>query len=57
MTRGEVTLDMLQRKMDVAEEATGPRKFDNVRANLFATYPPSFKLEDSQRGWSQESKQ
>jgi len=50
LTWGEVTLDMLQDKMEVAEEATGPRKFDEVRANLFATHPPSWKLEDSQRG-------
>jgi len=50
LTRGEVSLDMLQKKMDVSEEATEPRKFDEVRANLFATHPPSWKLEDSQRG-------
>jgi len=50
LTRGEVTLNMLQEKMEVTEEATRTRKFDEVRANLFATHPPSWKLEDSQKG-------
>ena len=57
LTRGGVTLDMMQKEMDIFEEATKPRKFDEVRSNLFATHPPSWKLEDSQRGWSQESTQ
>ena len=57
LTKGAVTLDMLNKKMDISEEATGPRKFDEVRANLFATHPPSWKLEDSQRGWRRESTQ
>jgi len=57
LTRGEVTLDTLQKEMDIFEEATEPRKFDEVRSNLFATHPPSGKLEDSQRGWSQETTQ
>jgi len=50
LTRGEVTLDMLEKKLDIFEEATEPQKFDEVRSNLFATHPPSWKLEDSQRG-------
>ena len=54
LTRGEVTLDMMEKKMDIFEEATEARKFDEVRSNLFATHPPSWKLENSQRGWSQE---
>jgi len=57
LTRGEVTLDMLEKKMDIFEEATEPRKFDEVRYNLFATHSPSWKLEDSQRDWSQEATQ
>ena len=52
-----VTLDMLEKKMDIFEEATKPRKFDEVRSNLCATHPPNWKLEESQRGWSQESTQ
>jgi len=50
LTRGGVTLDMLQKKMEIFEEATEPRKFGEVRSNLFATHPPSWKLEHSQRG-------
>jgi len=57
LTRGGVTLDMLEKKMDISEKATEPRKFDEVRSNLFVTHPPSWKLEDSQRGWSQETTQ
>ena len=57
LTREEVTFDTLQKEMDIFEEATRPRKFNEVRSNLFATHPPSWKLEDSQRGWSQESTQ
>jgi len=56
-TRGRVTLDMMQKKMDILEEAIEPRKFDEVSSNLFATRPPSWKLEDSQRGWSQKATQ
>jgi len=41
LTRGGDTLDMLQKKMKIFEEATEPRKFDEVRSNLFATHPPS----------------
>ena len=43
--------------MEIFEEATETRKFDEVRSNLFATHPPSWKLQDSQRGWSQETTQ
>jgi len=57
LTKGEVTLDMLQKEMDIFEEATGTRKFDEVTSNLFATHPPTWKLGDSQRGWSQETTQ
>jgi len=57
LTKGGVTLrlDTLQKEMEIFEEATETRKFDEVRSNLFATHPPSWKLEDSQRGWSQET--
>jgi len=57
LTRGEVTLNILEKKMDIFEEATEPQKFEEVRSNLFATHPPSWNLEDSQRGWSQETTQ
>jgi len=57
LTRGEVTLDMLEKKMDIFEEATELQKFDEVRSNLFATHRPSWKLEDSQKGCSQETTQ
>jgi len=57
LTKAGVTLDMLQKEMEIFEEATATRKFDEVRFNLFATHPPSWKLEDSQRGWSQETTQ
>jgi len=50
LTKGGVTLEMLNKKMNISEEATRSRKFDEVRSNLFATHPPSWKLEDSQRG-------
>jgi len=43
--------------MEIFEEATETRKFEEVRSNLFATHPPSWKLEDRQRGWSQETTQ
>jgi len=55
LTKGGVTLDSLQKEMEIFEKATETRKFDEVRSNLFATHLPSWKLEDSQRGWSQES--
>jgi hypothetical protein len=48
-------LDMLNKKMGIFEEIVEPRKFEEVRSNLFATHPPSWKLEDSQKGWSQET--
>jgi len=57
LTRGGVTLDMPQKKMEIFEEATEPVKFGEVRSNLFATHQSSWKLEDSQRGWSQETTQ
>jgi len=56
-TRGGVTMEMLNEKMEISEKEVEPRKFDEVRSNLFATHPPSWKLEDSQRGWSQETTQ
>jgi len=57
LTKGMVTLDTLNMKMHTSEEATAPQIFDEVRTNLFATHPPSWKLEDCQRGWSQETTQ
>jgi len=57
LTKGRVTLDMLQKEMEILKEATETRKFDDVRSNLLPTHPPSWKLEDSQRGWSQETTQ
>jgi len=57
LTNGGVTLEMLNRKMEITEQATGSRNFDEVRSNLFATHPPSWKLENSQRRWSWESTQ
>jgi len=57
LTKGGVTLDTLQKEMEIFEEATETRKFDEVRSNLFTTHPPRWKLEDSQRGWSQETTQ
>jgi len=56
-TKVGVTLDTLQKEMKIFEEATETRKFDEVRSNLFATNLPSWKLEDSQRGWGQETTQ
>jgi len=43
--------------MEIFEEGTETRKFEQLRSNLLATHPPSWKLEDSQRGWSQETTQ
>jgi len=57
LTKVRVTLDALQKEMKIFEEATETQKFDEVRSNLFAIHPPSWKLEDSQRGWSQETTQ
>ena len=57
LTKEVVTLDTLQKKMHIFEEAAKPLKLEEVRSNLFATHPPSWKLEDSQRGWSQEATQ
>jgi len=50
LTRGGVTLDMLQKRMDIFKLATGLQKLNEVRSNLFITHPPSWKLKDSQRG-------
>jgi len=47
LTRRGVILNMLQKKIDIFEESTEPRKFKKVRSNLFATHPPIWKLEDS----------
>jgi len=47
LTRGGVTLDSLQKETDIFKVATEPRKFDEVRSNLFTTHLPSWKLEDS----------
>jgi len=52
LTKVGVTLDVLQKEMQIFDKATETRKFDEVRSNLFATHPPSWKLEDSQRSWS-----
>ena len=52
ITKGGVTLEMLNEKMEISGKEAEPRKFEEVRSNLFATHPPSWKLEDSQRGWS-----
>jgi len=57
LTKGEVTLEMLNEKMEIFGKEAEPRKFEEVRSNLFATHPPSWKLEDSQKGWSQETTQ
>jgi len=43
--------------MEIFGKEVEPRKLVEVRSNLFATHPPSWKLEDSQRGWSQEATQ
>jgi len=50
--QGRVTLEMLKEKMENSSKEVEPRKFEEVRSNLFVTHPPSWKLEDSQRGWS-----
>jgi len=57
LTKGEVTLEMLNEKMEIFGKEVEPRKFEEVSSNLFATHPPNWKLEDSQRGWSQEATQ
>ena len=57
LTKEGVTLEMLNEKMKIFRKEVEPRKFEKVRSNLFATHPPSWKLEDSQSGWSQETTQ
>jgi len=57
LTKGGVTLDMLNKKMEISGKEVEPRKFEEVRSNLFATHPLSWKIEDSQKGWSQETTQ
>jgi len=57
LTKGRVTLDMLNEKMEISGTEVEPRKFEEVMSNLFATHPPSWKLEDSQKGCSQETTQ
>jgi len=52
LTKGEVTLEILNEKMKISWKKVEPRRFEEVRSNLFATHPPSWKLEDSQKGWS-----
>jgi len=52
LTKGRVTLYTLQKEIDIFQEATKPRKFEEVRCNLFVTYQSSWKVEDSQKGWS-----
>jgi len=47
LTKGGVTLDMLQSIMDIFKESKEPRKVDEGRTKLFATHPLSWKLEDS----------
>ena len=50
MTKGGVTLEILNEKMEISGKEVEPQKFEEVRSNLFATHPTSWKLEDSQRG-------
>ena len=57
LTKGRVTLKMLNEKMEILGKKVEPRKFEEVKSNLFTTHLPSWKLEDSQRGWSQETTQ
>jgi len=57
LTNGGVTLEMLNEKMEVSVREVEHLKFEEVRSNLFATHPPSWKLENSQKGWSQETTQ
>jgi len=57
LTDGAATLDQLNADMDIFEQGSERRKFEEVRGNLFATHPPSWKLEDNQKGWSQEATQ
>jgi len=57
LTKGGVTLDMLNEKMEIFGIEVEPRIFEEVRSNLFATQPTSWKLEDSQRSWSQGTTQ
>jgi len=47
MTKGEVTLEMLNEKIEISGKEAESRKFEEVKSNLFATHPPSWKLEDS----------
>jgi len=57
LTNEGVTLKTLNEKMEIFEREVEPQKFEEVQSNLFATHPPSWKLEDSQKGWSQETTQ
>jgi len=41
LTRGGVTLERLNEKMEIFGKEAEPRKFEEVRSNLFATHPPS----------------
>ena len=41
LTKGGVTLEMRNKKMEIFGKEVEPRKFDEVRSNLFATHPPS----------------
>ena len=47
LTKREVTLEILNKKMEIFEKEVEPRKFEEVKSNLFATHPLSWKLEDS----------
>ena len=37
-------------------ELAVPRPFEEVRTNMFETAPPSWKLDNSQKGWNQKEK-
>jgi len=50
LTKGGVTLDTLEKKIDIFEKAVEPWKIDKLRSNLFAIHPPSWKLEYRFRG-------
>ena len=41
--------------MDYVEPAV-PRAFEEVKTNVFKRAPPNWKLDDFQKGWSQEEK-
>jgi len=44
LTKGRVTLDMLNEKMEISGTEVEPRKFEEVRSNLFATQPAELEI-------------